>query len=126
MATQHDKLAERKKAAKERAKAAKAAYLARPDVQERLAKQKAKRRELAAAQRKKLSEQRKAKRKKETLALKEALSVTRQKRQYTKDQELTASITRASDLTADDSTQITKPSLTLIHGGLSKKRNAQA
>ena len=124
MANYQDKLAERKKVAKERAKAAKAAYLARPDVQNRLAEQKAKRRELAAAQRKKLAEQRKAKRKKETSALKESMSLTRQKRQNTKDQELASSITLANALGEDDSAKSKKPSFTIIQGGLSQKQNS--
>lgn len=124
LANYQDKLAERKKVAKERAKAAKAAYLARPDVQNRLAEQKAKRRELAAAQRKKLAEQRKAKRKKETSALKESMSLTRQKRQNTKDQELASSITLANALGGDDSIQSKKPSFTIIQGGLSQKQNS--
>jgi len=124
LANYQDKLAERKKVAKERAKAAKAAYLARPDVQNRLAEQKAKRRELAAAQRKKLAEQRKAKRKKETSALKESMSLTRQKRQNTRDQELASSITLANALGGDDSAQSKKPSFTIIQGGLSQKQNS--
>ena len=124
MATYQDKLAERKKVAKERAKAAKAAYLARPDVQNRLAEQKAKRRELAAAQRKKLADLRKAKRKKETSALKESMTLTRQKRQNAKDQELASSITLANALGGDDSAQSKKPSLTVIQGGLSQKQNS--
>ena len=124
LATYQDKLAERKKVAKERAKAAKAAYLARPDVQNRLAEQKAKRKELAAAQRKKLAELRKAKRKNETSALKEAMSLTRQKRQNTRDQELASSITLANALGGDDSAQSKKPSLTIIQGGLSQKQNS--
>lgn len=124
MANYQDKLAERKKVAKERAKAAKAAYLARPDVQNRLAEQKAKRKELAAAQRKKLAELRKAKRKNETSALKEAMSLTRQKRQNTRDQELASSITLANALGGDDSAQSKKPSLTIIQGGLSQKQNS--
>lgn len=124
MANYQDKLAERKKAAKERAKAAKAAYLARPDVQKRLAEQKARRKEMATAQRKKLADQRKAKRKSETSALKEAVSMTRQKRQNTKDQELAASIKLATALGADDSAKSKKPSLTIIQGGLSQKQNS--
>jgi hypothetical protein len=124
LANYQDKLAERKKVAKERAKAAKAAYLARPDVQNRLAEQKAKRKELAAAQRKKLAELRKAKRKNETSALKEAMSLTRQKRQNTRDQELASSITLANALGGDDSAQSKKPSLTIIQGGLSQKQNS--
>ena len=124
MANYQDKLAERKKVAKERAKAAKAAYLARPDVQNRLADQKAKRRELAAAQRKKLADLRKAKRKKETSALKESMNLTRQKRQNAKDQELASSITLANALGGDDSAQSKKPSLTIIQGGLSQKQNS--
>ena len=124
MATYQDKLAERKKVAKERAKAAKAAYLARPDVQNRLAEQKAKRRELAAAQRKKLADLRKAKRKKETSALKESMTLTRHKRQNAKDQELASSITLANALGGDDSAQSKKPSLTVIQGGLSQKQNS--
>ena len=124
MANYQDKLAERKKVAKERAKAAKAAYLARPDVQNRLAEQKAKRKELAAAQRKKLAELRKAKRKNETSALKEAMSLTRQKRQNTRDQELASSITLANALGGDDSPKSKKPSLTVIQGGLSQKQNS--
>ena len=124
MANYQDKLAERKKVAKERAKAAKAAYLARPDVQNRLAEQKAKRKELAAAQRKKLADLRKAKRKKETSALKESMSITRQKRQNTRDQELASSITLANALGGDDSAQSKKPSLTIIQGGLSQKQNS--
>ena len=124
MANYQDKLAERKKAAKERAKAAKAAYLARPEVQKKLAEQKAKRKQLAAAQRKKLAEQRKAKRKKETSALKEAVSLTRRKRQQAKDQELAASITPASTLAAEESINPKKPSLRIIQGGLTQKRNA--
>jgi len=124
LATYQDKLAERKKVAKERAKAAKAAYLARPDVQNRLAEQKAKRRELAAAQRKKLADLRKAKRKKETSALKESMTLTRHKRQNAKDQELASSITLANALGGDDSAQSKKPSLTVIQGGLSQKQNS--
>jgi hypothetical protein len=124
LATYQDKLAERKKVAKERAKAAKAAYLARPDVQNRLAEQKAKRRELAAAQRKKLADLRKAKRKKETSALKESMTLTRHKRQNAKDQELASSITLANALGGDDSAQSKKPSLTIIQGGLSQKQNS--
>jgi TPR repeat protein len=124
LANYQDKLAERKKVAKERAKAAKAAYLARPDVQNRLADQKAKRRELAAAQRKKLADLRKAKRKKETSALKESMNLTRQKRQNAKDQELASSITLANALGGDDSAQSKKPSLTIIQGGLSQKQNS--
>ena len=124
MANYQDKLAERKKVAKERAKAAKAAYLARPDVQNRLAEQKAKRRELAAAQRKKLADLRKAKRKKETSALKESMTLTRHKRQNAKDQELASSITLANALGGDDSAQSKKPSLTVIQGGLSQKQNS--
>lgn len=124
MATYQDKLAERKKVAKERAKAAKAAYLARPDVQNRLAEQKAKRRELAAAQRKKLADLRKAKRKKEASALKESMTLTRHKRQNAKDQELASSITLANALGGDDSAQSKKPSLTVIQGGLSQKQNS--
>jgi hypothetical protein len=124
LANYQDKLAERKKVAKERAKAAKAAYLARPDVQNRLAEQKAKRRELAAAQRKKLADLRKAKRKKETSALKESMTLTRHKRQNAKDQELASSITLANALGGDDSAQSKKPSLTVIQGGLSQKQNS--
>jgi hypothetical protein len=124
LATYQDKLAERKKVAKERAKAAKAAYLARPDVQNRLAEQKAKRRELAAAQRKKLADLRKAKRKKEASALKESMTLTRHKRQNAKDQELASSITLANALGGDDSAQSKKPSLTVIQGGLSQKQNS--
>jgi protein-disulfide isomerase-like protein with CxxC motif len=124
LATYQDKLAERKKAAKDRAKAAKAAYLARPDVQKRLAEQKAKRKEMAAAQRKKLADQRKAKRKNETSALKEAISLTRQKRQNAKDQALASSITLANALGGDDSPKSKKPSLTVIQGGLSQKQNS--
>jgi len=126
LATYQERLEEKKKGAKERAKAAKAAYLARPDVKARLAEQKAKRRELAAAQRKKIAEKRKANRKKETSALKEAVSLTRKNRQHMKDQELAANITLASTLEAGDSPKSAKPSLTVINGGLSQKRNAQS
>ena len=120
MTTITDKKAAAKQRAKERAKAAKAAYLARPDVQVRLAEQKAKRKAMDKARRQKIAAARKNKRKSEKSALTEAKSLTRQKRQSQRDAELSSSLTKASAISTNGTS--VKPQLTVITGGLGQNK----
>jgi len=120
LASNTDKLEERKKAAKERAKKAKAAYMARADVQARLKKQKEKLKELHAAQRKKLSEARKERRRTEKAALAESKQLTRQRRQRERDSELEQTITKASAMPDHVTSTNQAPRLKVINGGLSQ------
>ncbi len=100
---------------KEQAKAAKKAYLAKPEVQARLKAQK----EKLAAQRKAKSAAIKAARKGEKKALAESKKLTREKRQQARDEELMDMLGRASNLASDETRDITPvaPKLTLIKGG---------
>lgn len=117
-----EKLQERKKAAKERAKAAKEAYLARPDIQRKLLEKKEKLRQLAAAKRKKIAEHRKSKRLAEKKALKESQKMTRANRQQAKDQELADCVRKGTSLVPSTESTKEKPTLTVIHGGLSGQK----
>jgi len=117
-----DRLNEQKKAARERAKAAKKAYLERPEVQKKLLEQKEKLRKITAAKRKKLSELRKSKRLAEKKSLKEAQKLTRDRRQQTKDEVLAQHVSKASSFTGAQDSKKDKPTLTVIHGGLSGQK----
>ena len=125
---QKDKMAAYKEKAKEKAKAAKKAYLARPDVQERLERQKTALKKMQAERRQKVKEARKAKLKTEKSAFAEAKQITRKTRQNRRDEELQKALMPATHLHdttrespvrdsnppfADNS----KPRLTVIRGG---------
>lgn len=100
---------------KERAKAAKKAYMAKPEVQERL-----------AAQKEKLKDRRRAKtdalktaRKNAKKALADSQKATREKRQQARDEELITMLGRASSLETGEvsDTASNPPKLTVIKGG---------
>lgn len=130
---QKDKMAAYKEKAKEKAKAAKKAYLARPDVQQRLERQKATLKKMQAERRQKIKEARKAKLKTEKSAFAEAKQITRKTRQNRRDEELQKALIPAThlhdatrELPARDSpsrdsnspfADHNKPRLTVIRGG---------
>lgn len=125
---QKDKMAAYKEKAKEKSKAAKKAYLARPDVQERLERQKAALKKIQAERRQKIKEARKAKLKTEKSALAEAKQMTRKTRQNRRDEELQKALkpaTHLHDATRESPVRDSnphfannhKPRLTLIRGG---------
>lgn len=100
---------------KERAKEARKAYLAKPEVQEKLKSQK----EKLKARRKEKSAQLKAAKKQEKISLEESRRSTRERRQEKRDQELAMMLGRGSEL-SDQKTKpkpVTPPTLTLIKGG---------
>jgi hypothetical protein len=100
---------------KERVKAAKKAYLAKPEVQQRIKAQK----DILATRRKAKSAAAKAARKEEKKALSESQKTTRVRRQKHRDDELVSMLGRASELKANggrDNTQ-DPPKLTVIKGG---------
>ena len=110
-----------------KAKAAKKAYLARPDIQEKIKLQKDKLRQRASEHRQKIATAKKAAKSQQKEALRESQKLTRESRQSVRDQELIALIGPASSLT-DSETAITaktldtgRPSLTLIKGGRSSE-----
>jgi hypothetical protein len=129
---QQDKIAAYKEKAKEKARAAKKAYLARPDVQERLERQKTALKKMQAERRQKIKEARKAKLKTEKSAFAEAKQITRKTRQNRRDEEVQKALKPATllhnvprELPAEDSTSqqmtSTKPRLTVIRGGKDSK-----
>ena len=125
---QKDKMAAYKEKAKEKAKAAKKAYLARPDVQQRLERQKATLKKMQAERRQKIKEARKAKLKTEKSAFAEAKHITRKTRQNRRDEELQKALmpaTHLHDTTRESPSRDSnspfadnnKPRLTVIRGG---------
>lgn len=110
-----------------KAKAAKKAYLARPEIQEKLKLQKDKLRQRAAEQRQRIAMAKKAAKIQQKAALKESQKLTRESRQSARDQELIAHIVPASSLSDSETTvpakclETGRPSLTLIKGGRSSE-----
>jgi hypothetical protein len=114
------RIAEAKSRVKERAKAAKAAYLERPDVKARIAQQKEALRQKQAARRRDMAAARKAAKKTEKAALSEAKSMTRARKQAARDQELTTMLSKASELPElPEAATSVRPQLKIIQGGRS-------
>lgn len=100
---------------KERAKEAKRAYLAKPEVQEKLKAQK----EKLKARRKEQSARLKAAKKEEKKSLEESRRETRTRRQEQRDQELAMMLDRGSNLRekTQELNHASPPTLTIIKGG---------
>ena len=108
--------AEYKEKAKERAKAARKAYMERPDVKERLRLQK----EKISQRRREQSERIKAAKKSEKSALSEAKKDARLRKQEERDRELVQMLAPAAALEGQQPSELPpKPTLTVIHGGRS-------
>jgi hypothetical protein len=106
--------AEYKEKAKERAKAARKAYMARPDVKEKLRLQK----EKIAERRKEHSKRLKAAQKSEKSALSDAKMEARARKQEARDRELVEMLAPAADLDrAPSAPHPKKPTFTVIRGG---------
>ena len=110
------KQAQYKEQAKERAKAARKAYAARPDVQEKLRLQK----EKLAERRREHSQRLKAAKKSEKSAMSTAQKEARVRKQIVRDEELAQMLQPATSLENQSAPESPKkPTLTVILGGRS-------
>jgi hypothetical protein len=122
MTDRAEKLLALKQKARDKAKAAKKAWLERPEVKDRLEKLKADRREKAKVLRKKMADARKASKSTEKKNLRQSQADTRKARQEKRDEELRQMIMPGSEIAASNDTPLPSresPRLRVINGGKS-------